>query len=287
MTDGFEIDRLNAKADEMYDGAWPGFVHAKRRPEKREGWIELSFPCGLVCSTNSSPIETELMYNEIFGARQYTRSGIALSNGDTIVDVGANIGMFTMYLLRNFDNLSIHAVEPVPETFQVLSRNMQRFGDRVVHLHNTALGKPDDSTVEIVVYSHLTGNATKYPKLKRSQREVLAQSFTEEELEYVYEHHTAEVPCTTISSLITANGIKQINLLKIDTEGSEIEILSGVQPSHWETIDQLVIEVHDEGNSLPKVKLLLDSVGMKTYVDKQSRDPFGTVVVTARRDCRI
>ena len=83
--------------------------------------IELSFPCGLVCSTNSSPIETELMYNEIFEARQYMRSGIALSSGDTIVDVGANIGMFTMY-----------AVEPVSETFEVLTRNMQRFGGRVV-----------------------------------------------------------------------------------------------------------------------------------------------------------
>lgn len=284
MADELEVDLLNAKADAMYDKAWPGFVHAKRRPEKRQGWVELAFPCGLVCTTNSSPTETELMYNEIFEARQYMRSGIAVSHGDTIVDIGANIGMFTMYLLRNFENLSIHAVEPVSETFEVLSRNMQRFGGRPVHLHNTALGRSEDSTVEIVVYSHMTGNATRYPELKHSQREILAQAFTKEELAYVYQHHIAEVACTTISSLITSNGIKHINLLKVDTEGSEIEILNGIRQHHWKTIDQLVIEVHDEVNSLPKVKSLLDSVGMKTYVDEQSRDPFGTVVVTATRD---
>jgi predicted O-methyltransferase YrrM len=170
---GSEVD-LNLiflKADEMYDKSRPGFIHALRKPHRTKGWTELTFPSGLICTTNSSPVETELTYNEVFEGREYLRSGIELSDHDTIIDVGANIGMFTMYLLTNLDGPTIHAIEPVPDTFEVLRQNVQRYRNGNVCAHNTALGAIPDSSMDIVFFPVLTGNSTAHPEIKEAQRE--------------------------------------------------------------------------------------------------------------------
>lgn len=282
---GNEVDTeaLFSKADRMYDSSRPGFVHAERRPGSREGWIELAFPCGLVCDTNSSPLETELTYYEVFINHEYLRSGISLSDGDTIVDVGANVGMFTMYALRNLNDIEIHAIEPVPESFEVLQQNVDRYRHGGVHLHNTALGADPDGETQIVLYPNMTGNSTLHEETKVLQREVLSELFTEEELAFIFTRKQIPVSTTTLSSLIRNHGIQTISLLKIDAEGSEIDILKGIDTAHWDLIRQLAIEVHDAQNTLPVIHDILRVAGMRGVTEEDTRDPFGTVVVTASR----
>ncbi|NEE35838.1 FkbM family methyltransferase, partial [Streptomyces sp. SID7982] len=41
--------------------------------------------------------ETDFVYDEIFTREEYLRGGITIDNGDTVVDVGANIGLFTLF----------------------------------------------------------------------------------------------------------------------------------------------------------------------------------------------
>ncbi len=55
-------------------------------------------------------------------------------------------------------------------------------------------------------------------------------------------------------------GDEQIGLLKIDTEGSEMQVLSGIDDAHWPRIAQIVIEIHDASGRLtsPVVELLTD-----------------------------
>ena len=53
--------------------------------------------------------------------------------------------------------------------------------------------------------------------------------------------------------MIEENDIKQIDLLKIDVEGAEIEVLSGIRDHHWARINQIVAEIHSPS--------LLKSVG--------------------------
>ena len=47
-----------------------------------------------------SPTESRFIYNEVFVQRCYSRHGIRVRAGDTVVDVGANVGLFTLFLLR-------------------------------------------------------------------------------------------------------------------------------------------------------------------------------------------
>ena len=283
MSGKVDVRSVMLKAEAMYDSSRPGFVHASRKPEQRQGWTELTFPSGLICTTNSAPIETELMYNEIFEGREYLRSGIKLGDHDTIIDIGANIGMFTMYLLTNLESPNIHAFEPVPDTFEALRRNMERYPRANVHIYNTGLGASADSSMAMTFFPNMTGNSTAYPEWKAAQREILSKEFTSEELLLIFTGEEITVPSTTLSCFIRKNALDRIDLLKIDAEGSEVDILNGIETDHWPLILQLAMEVHNESKTLSTVIKTVTANGMKATVDAATRDPFGTVVMTAIR----
>jgi len=283
MSGRVDVRSVWLKAEAMYDSSRPGFVHASRKSEPRQGWTELTFPSGLICTTNSSPIETELMYNEIFEGREYLRSGIKLGDHDTILDVGANIGVFTMYLLTNLESPNVHAFEPVPDTFEALRRNIERYPRANVHIYNTGLGASADSSMAMTFFPNMTGNSTAYPEMQAAQREILSQAFTSEELLLIYTCEEITVPSTTLSCFIRKNALDRIDLLKIDAEGCEVDILNGIEADHWPLILQLAMEVHNETNLLSTVIKTVTANGMKATVDAASRDPMGTVVMTAIR----
>jgi FkbM family methyltransferase len=223
------------------------------------------------------------MYNEIFEGREYLRSGIKLGDHDTILDVGANIGVFTMYLLTNLESPDVYAFEPVPDTFEALRRNMERYPRANVHIYNTGLGASADSSMAMTFFPNMTGNSTAHPEMKAAQREILSKAFTSEELLLIYTGEQITVLSTTLSCFIRKNALDRIDLLKIDAEGCEVDILNGIEAGHWPLIRQLAMEVHNETNLLSTVIKTVTANGMKTTVDAASRDPMGTVVMTAIR----
>lgn len=56
----------------------------------------------------------------------YLQNGIAVNDGDCVVDAGANIGMFSILLMSMFRSLHIVALEPVPFTFALAAFNLRR-----------------------------------------------------------------------------------------------------------------------------------------------------------------
>jgi len=284
MSEELDISRFFEKIDQFFDTSYPGFIHAHRQPGPAAGQTELHFPCGLICVTNSNPMETELMYNEIFVNKHYMLGGITVDSGNMVIDIGANVGMFTMFLLRNFKGLCIHTIEPVPATYEILKHNLERYGDLgKVKTHKLAIGAHPDTETEIVVYPNMTGNSTMFPETKKSQREGTSTMFSEEENEFLYTQIKLSVRTTTLSSLINADAIDRIDLLKIDAEGSEVGILNGLEPQHWELIRQIAVEVHDQEQNLPKVIEIIESNGMKALPVDDTLDSFGNITITATR----
>ena len=43
--------------------------------------------------------ETDYVYEEIFQDRSYLRHGIHLNDGDTVIDIGANVGLFSLFVM--------------------------------------------------------------------------------------------------------------------------------------------------------------------------------------------
>lgn len=68
--------------------------------------------------------EVPLLYQQV---QEYLKNGIELDRGDTVFDVGANIGLFSLWLYEklHFD-LNIYAFEPIPVLYEILKRNAER-----------------------------------------------------------------------------------------------------------------------------------------------------------------
>jgi 31-O-methyltransferase len=85
----------------------------------------VTFPNGLTLETANSR-EAWVMYAEIFEQGSYTRHGIDVEDGATVLDVGANIGAFSVALAQRHRDLRLVLFEPIPDTFALLERNAER-----------------------------------------------------------------------------------------------------------------------------------------------------------------
>ena len=83
---------------------------------------------------------------------------------DTVLDIGANIGIMTVHLARQCAQGTVHAIEPIPENFHALGRIVKRFQLSNVKLHQFALGEkkgelemvmPEVSNVKMQGLSHV------------------------------------------------------------------------------------------------------------------------------------
>eukprot|EP01034_Spumella_vulgaris_P040711 gene40711-50368_t len=93
-----------------------------------------------------TPEETQFLYEEIFEQSVYFRRGVSVRGGDLVVDVGANIGMFSIHAELQFpqpNSLNIIAIEPVSHNFELLRANMALYAPSAV-LVQCAVGCVDD-----------------------------------------------------------------------------------------------------------------------------------------------
>jgi hypothetical protein len=75
----------------------------------------------------------------------------------------------------------------------------------------------------------------------------------------------------TLSSIIESENIQKIDLLKIDCEGAEWDVLTGIKEADWLRIKSIVIEVHDTENRVQKVKELFAKKGFTRIIDEQEK----------------
>ena len=89
--------------------------------------------------------ETLPLYQDIFEKRVYLQHGITLPAYSVVLDTGANIGLFTLFVLQCCPTASVHAFEPAPKTFDLLRSNTCSY--EKVEINNCGLGsqvKEDD-----------------------------------------------------------------------------------------------------------------------------------------------
>ena len=72
--------------------------------------------------------ETDYLYKEIFEDESYLKHGIVLRDGATVVDIGANIGMFSLFVTSRSKNPKIYAFEPAPVAYELLKANCEVYG---------------------------------------------------------------------------------------------------------------------------------------------------------------
>ncbi len=193
------------------------------------------------------------MFDEIFTHRIYLQHGLSASAGSTVIDVGANIGMFALFIACIAPGCQLHCFEPIPQTFAMLSETI-RINGLDAKLYPQGLGK-QVGVAEFTSYPRLNPLSTLFPKTLAELRDSAFAILGQEDSErigvslidrYFLKHRSIECQIGTISTAIADAGLAQVDLLKIDTEGSELDILDGIAECDWRKISQIVMEIHDD-----------------------------------------
>ncbi|MEH2054069.1 FkbM family methyltransferase [Nostoc sp.] len=217
--------------------------------------------------------ETEYIFSEVFTEKQYFRHGITLNEGDCIFDVGANIGLFALFVSQLNKQVNIFAFEPIKPIFDVLQANANLHSLSNITLFNYGLSSENNSAKSFTFYPNMAGNSTTKPLEKLEQREVMNAVLNKDMVDYLFQGEEVRGEIRTLSSVINELDIKSIDLLKIDVEGEEYEVLKGINPNDWSKIKQIVAEVHDVEARIDKIQALLKSNGFNIKVEKNSLMP--------------
>ena len=83
------------------------------------------------------PTEAYVLDEHIKG---YLDHGIIVKENDTIIDVGANIGVLGIRLSKTFKSIQIHSFEPIPEIFKVLEKNSELSKNKKFKVYQKGIG---------------------------------------------------------------------------------------------------------------------------------------------------
>ena len=74
--------------------------------------------------------------------QHYLRHGIRLDDGATVLDIGANIGLFSLFVASRCRNPTIFAFEPSPDRYRLLHANCAAYGANVWAVNAGVPGRP-------------------------------------------------------------------------------------------------------------------------------------------------
>jgi FkbM family methyltransferase len=260
----------------------PDFIYPKLVEVVSENLKKITFPGGFSFYTNQAHQEAMLIYNEIMVKQEYFQHGLSVEGTACVLDVGANIGVFTMAVKLNAPDATVHAFEPIPDIFQVLERNVLSHNFSNVHLYNLAIGSLDHSKKTFTYYPNMPGNSTAQPALKDAQQPAMEQIFGKERSDFLHESELRLAQVRKLSSVIQDAGISLVDYLKIDVEGEELPVLEGIAEAHWPMIRQVAVETHSE-QLREQVYKHLAYRGFEVYTDLGISSPVGVSNVYARR----
>jgi FkbM family methyltransferase len=203
----------------------------------------ITFPDGFKCYSHSSIEETEFIYNEIMIKEEYLKHGLKLEGDICVFDIGANIGIFTLFVKAKCPQAVIHAFEPIPETFEVLKRNVEFGQHEKVKLHNLALGATNGRRT-FVYYPNMAGSSTSTPVIKKVQRQMMEEGLGKIVTSHFFRSEIRFAPVSTLSTIIEEENIERIDVLKIDVEGDELAVLQGIAVQHYCRIGSMMIQTH-------------------------------------------
>jgi len=229
--------------------------------------------------------ETDYLYGEIFEDQCYLKHGISLRDGDTVVDVGANIGLFSLFVMSRCANARIFAFEPAPAVYELLKANCEAYGPGARAFNLGVADRPKTERFTFYEKSSVfsgfhSDEAADGQAIRSVVRNMLkGASIADESVEEYVEQLTSgrlartshDCRLTSLSHIIREQRIERIDLLKVDAEKSELDILKGIEEADWPKIGQIVLEIHDpSGESVRRVQELLLAKGYRCTVDQES-----------------
>lgn len=164
---------------------------------------------------------------DIFYLKVYNCYNMNIDNNDIVVDIGANIGVFSLYASQ-FSKNKIISYEPYPAAIQIFKKNINTNDlNHQIYIHNNAIFNKS-GIVKIFINDKWEQNSI-YNKFQKQH--ILIKAITPDEI-------------------FTKNDIDRIDFLKIDCEGCEEFIIMNISPIQYSRIKKIAIEYHDNLTSI-------------------------------------
>lgn len=249
---------------------------------------------GSVATVRESAGELRTLFVEV---EEYFDGGAVLAAGSTVLDVGGNIGAFAIAAARRCQrDLKLICCEPVPALFRALSENLQQNRWLVGGAHvakNVALASQDEAgqTCDFYYFRRFPRDSTMDIRGKRREfaaffaaqgarigksldflgpgarliekgiasvpRGPVGQWLTER----VAGLEKTKVPVDTLPNVLRQHNVARVDLLKVDVEGAELKVLSGIDTATWPKIRQVAIECDGTQERTRELLALLSAHG--------------------------
>jgi len=208
---------------------------------------------------------TSFLINEIFKKKRYYKKGFEINQNDTIIDIGANMGLFILWIAPQAMKGKIIAIEP-SSSFKILEHNIKLNNLNNVKIINAA-----------ICYKNKEIEIINYPKfniichaidLKPS---IITKSLIN--LRFIFNNQKPiieKAKCISLEQIIEINKINKIDFLKIDCEGSEYNILRNLPKKYFKIINKIAMEFHEFAIDQKHVELknILQNNGFKVIIEK-------------------
>ncbi len=172
---------------------------------------------------------TDLMaLTNVWLVEEYSGSNFRINANDIIIDIGAHIGLFTLYASQYCKNGTIFCFEPVNENYDILVDIITQNNLKNVKPFKSAVSK-SESTITIYRNKDEAGHSM-----------------------FSFTSHALKVDSISLKKIIDENSINQCNLIKMDCEGAEYEIIESLPLEYFKKISKLIIEYHF-ADSKPKL----------------------------------
>ena len=171
----------------------------------------------IMIRTNSTDI---MQLATVWLAEDYKIPEFDVNENDTIIDIGAHIGLFSLFVSDNCKNGKIYCYEPITENYNILMKNIELNKIKNIIPFNQAVSKENE---KIKIYLNSDDSA---------------HSIFSSGKDFV------QVKSISIKSIFDNNKINNCNLLKLDCEGAEYEIIDSIPEEYFLRINKLIIEYH-------------------------------------------
>jgi FkbM family methyltransferase len=197
--------------------------------------------------------------DEIFYKNDYQPKSFCIDilQDDIVVDIGANIGAFSVQAAGKTHN-RVLSFEPAPTNVEYLKKNVKNNGLANVQVFGMAVSD-EEGELEL----HLS---------KVSSGHTLAKVAGDDFL-------TIKVPTTTLKNIMDDNGLERIDYLKVDTEGAEGKIFLSTPREYLDRINKIGMEFHDHYSEVKHEQLesFLTGCGFKTMLNWDGCGKVGTI----------
>lgn len=212
--------------------------------------IILRLRSGLSYSVNANTNEIRIV-NEIWNMKIYDPLLRNVRDGATVVDIGANIGVFSMKAARAAKNVKVFSYEPFPQSFTGLTENIRlnNLEKSIMPVNKAVAGRRGE--LELFFRPNDSGGVSMYQLGDKS------------------ELHSIKVPAVTLEDIFSDNKINTCDFMKIDCEGAEEEIFFNAPRDLFRHIKSITLEWHYSLNKMTTEEFcgFLRDLGYETKYD--------------------